>query len=40
MLEITQKEADRVMEWVNGYPMTYADYLDNTNREFQIIGDK
>lgn len=38
MLYLTQAEADRVIEWVNGYPMTYADYLDNTEREFVIVA--
>lgn len=37
MLRLTQTEADRVVDTVNGYPMTYADYLDNTNVEFEIV---
>lgn len=39
MLYITKKEANKVVAWVNGYPMTYADYLDNTDRQFEVIGD-
>lgn len=40
MLYLTTKEANRVIEWVNGFPMTYADYLDNTNCEFVVLEDK
>lgn len=28
------------MSVVNGYPMTYGDYLDNTGVEFELINDK
>jgi len=35
---ISQKQCDEVIEYVNGYPMTYGDYLDNTNKEFEIIS--
>ena len=37
MIYITKQEAGRVIEWVNGYPMTYGDYLDNTEQAFVII---
>lgn len=39
MLYLTRKQADRIVAWVHGFPMTYADYLDNTNREFEVIGE-
>ncbi len=40
MLYLTAKEANKVIDWVNGFPMTYGDYLDNTNREYTIVEDK
>jgi len=36
-MQIAQEQCDRVIEYVNGYPMTYGDYLDNTNQPFEII---
>lgn len=39
MLYITKQEADKVIEYVNGYAMTYGDYLDNTDQPFEIIGE-
>lgn len=40
MLQITQEECDKVIDTVNGFDMTYGDYLDNTNREFEIVEAK
>ncbi len=37
MRYITKQQADEVIEYVNGYAMTYADYLDNMNIEFEVI---
>lgn len=38
MLYITLEQADAVLDVVNGYEVTYADYLDNTNQEFTILN--
>ena len=38
MLYITKTEADRTVAYVNGFQMTYGEYLDNTNQKFEIIG--
>ncbi|MDQ5954069.1 MAG: hypothetical protein QG647_807 [Patescibacteria group bacterium] len=37
MIHINESEADDVVAYVNGYPMTYADYLDNTGVEFEVV---
>jgi hypothetical protein len=39
MKYITKKEANRVLATVNGFDMTYSDYLDNTGVEFEVIDD-
>ena len=36
MMYITREECEEVIAWVNGYPMTYGDYLDNTNQPFEV----
>jgi len=34
---INVSEAEDIVTYVNGYPMTYADYLDNTGVEFEVV---
>lgn len=36
---ITKNECNRVIDNVNGFDMTYGDYLTNTNVEYEVIDD-
>lgn len=39
MKYITKQECNEVIASVNGFDMTYGDYLDNTNVEFEVIDE-
>lgn len=37
---LTKQEANKIIANVNGFDMTYGDYLDNIGQEYEIIDDK
>lgn len=39
MIQITSQEANRVVAYTLGFPMVYADLLEHTNVEYEIIGE-